>query len=128
MRRAPLELTGLTKTFMTPDGPVVAVEDVNAMVDEGEFVCILGHSGCGKSTVLSIMAGLQKATFGGVCINGTEVDEPGTDRGVVFQSPCLLPWLSAGENVALAAGRAFPKFNRKQRREQAEKYLELLRI
>jgi nitrate ABC transporter ATP-binding subunit len=106
----------------------VAVQDVNARIKDGEFVCILGHSGCGKSTVLSIMAGLQKATFGGVVINGTEVDEPGTDRGVVFQSPCLLPWLTAGENVELAVGRAFPKHNRKQRREQAEKYFELLRI
>jgi nitrate/nitrite transport system ATP-binding protein len=114
--------------FPTPSGAYVAVQDVNARIEEGEFVCILGHSGCGKSTVLSIIAGLQKATFGGVVINGREVDEPGTDRGVVFQSPCLLPWLSAGENVALAVGRAFPKYNRKQRREQAERYLELLRV
>src|SRR5439155_12115653 len=121
----PLELTGLTKVFTTPSGPYVAVRDVNARIHEGEFVCILGHSGCGKSTVLSIIAGLQKATYGGVVINGTEVDEPGIDRGVVFQSPCLLPWLSAGENVALAVGRAFPKFSRKQRREQAEKYFDL---
>src|SRR5438876_5581526 len=118
----PLEITGLTKVFDTPSGPFVAVKDVNARIEEGEFVCILGHSGCGKSTVLSIIAGLQRATYGGVVINGTEVDEPGTDRGVVFQSPSLLPWLSAGENVALAVGRAFPRFNRKQRREQAEKY------
>ena len=82
----PLEITGLTKIFQTPSGPYVAVQNVNARVREGEFVCILGHSGCGKSTVLSILAGLQKATFGGVCINGTQVDEPGTDRGVVLCS------------------------------------------
>src|SRR6266446_9965648 len=106
MRRAPLELTGLTKTFMTPDGPVVAVEDVNAMVDEGEFVCILGHSGCGKSTVLAIIAGLQRATFGGVVIDGKEVNTPGADRSVVFQAPCLLPWLTARQNVALAMKQA----------------------
>jgi nitrate/nitrite transport system ATP-binding protein len=124
----PLEITGLTKVFETPSGSYVAVRDVSAQVQEGEFVCILGHSGCGKSTVLSILAGLQKATYGGVAINGKQVDEPGTDRGVVFQSPCLLPWLSAGENVALAAGRAFPKYNAKQRKEQAEKYLELLGV
>ena len=89
--RIPLELTGLTKTFQTDDGPFVAVENVNILVREGEFVCILGHSGCGKSTVLSIIAGLQKATFGGVVIDGTQVDEPGADRAVVFQSPSLLP-------------------------------------
>src|SRR5439155_21827808 len=112
----------------TASGPSVAVQGLSERVREGEFVCILGHSGCGKSTVLSILAGLQKATYGGVVINGKEVDEPGTDRGVVFQSPCLLPWLTAGENVGLAVGRAFRRYNRKQRREQAEKYLELLRI
>jgi ABC-type nitrate/sulfonate/bicarbonate transport system ATPase subunit len=78
--------------------------------------------------VLSVIAGLQKATFGGVVIDGTQVDEPGMDRGVVFQSPHLLPWLSAGDNVALAVGQAFPKYGRRQRREQAEKYLELLGI
>ena len=98
----PLELTGLSKTFPTPDGPFVAVDNVNAIIDEGEFVCILGHSGCGKSTVLSIIAGLQPATLGGVVIDGTEVVEPGADRAVVFQSPCLLPWLTARQNVALA--------------------------
>jgi nitrate/nitrite transport system ATP-binding protein len=106
----------------------VAVQNVNAQVREGEFVCILGHSGCGKSTILSIVAGLQKATYGGVVINGTQVDEPGTDRGVVFQTPSLLPWLSAGQNVELAVGRAFPKYNHQQRRDHAGKYMELLGV
>jgi nitrate ABC transporter ATP-binding subunit len=124
----PLEITALTKIFQTPSGPYVAVQDVNAQMGEGEFVCILGHSGCGKSTVLSIIAGLQKATYGGVVINGKEDDEPGTDRGVVFQSPCLLPWLCAGENVTLAVSRAFPQYSWKQMKEQAQKYLELLGI
>src|SRR6185295_3717429 len=124
----PLEITGLTKVFPTPSGPYVAVQDVNARIKEGEFVCILGHSGCGKSTVLSIIAGLQRATFGGVVINGTEVDEPGTDRGVVFQSPSLLPWLSAGENVALAVRRVFPHYTRAEIREQVEKYMELVGV
>jgi len=126
MTGVPLEITGLTKIFETPAGPYVAVKDVDVKMRDGEFVCIVGHSGCGKSTVLSIIAGLQKATFGGVAINGKQVDEPGSDRGVVFQSPCLLPWLSAGENVALAVGRAFPEHTRAQRRSQAEKYLELV--
>lgn len=122
----PLEITGLTKIFDTETGPYIAVKDVDAKLRPGEFVCIVGHSGCGKSTVLSIIAGLQKATFGGVAINGREVDEPGSDRGVVFQTPSLLPWLSSGENVALAIGRAFPGHTRKQRREQAERYLDLV--
>ena len=106
----------------------MAVQNVNARMLEGEFVCILGHSGCGKSTVLSILAGLQKATYGGVVINGKHVDEPGIDRGVVFQTPSLLPWLSAGQNVELAVGRAFPKYGEAKRREHAEKYMALLGV
>src|SRR4029453_12198782 len=101
----PLELTGLTKVFHTPDGPFVAVKDVNARVEVGEFVALLGHSGCGKSTVLSMIAGLQRATFGGGVIDGHEVIEPGAERSIVFQSPCLLPWLTARENVVLAAAQ-----------------------
>jgi nitrate/nitrite transport system ATP-binding protein len=118
----PLELTGLSKTFPTPDGPFVAVDNVNAIIDEGEFVCILGHSGCGKSTVLSIIAGLQRATLGGVVIDGTEVVEPGADRAVVFQSPCLLPWLTARQNVALAMKQG----RQKVRRHNVTRYLELV--
>jgi nitrate ABC transporter ATP-binding subunit len=100
---APLELTGLTKIFPTPTGPFVAVKDVNVKVSAGEFVAILGHSGCGKSTVLSIIAGLEHATYGGVVIDGTEVIGPGPDRAIVFQAPCLLPWLTARQNVGLAS-------------------------
>ena len=69
---APLEITGLTKVFDTPSGPFVAVKDVNATIRQSEFVCILGHSGCGKSTVLSIVAGLDTATYGGVVIDGND--------------------------------------------------------
>ncbi len=105
-REFPLELTGLAKVFPTPSGPLTIVTDVNLQVRAGEFVAILGHSGCGKSTVLSIMAGLERATYGGVVIDGTEVTAPGPERAIVFQSPCLLPWLSARENVRLAARQA----------------------
>ena len=101
----PLELTGLSKVFDTPSGPFVAVKDVNAEVMAGEFVAILGHSGCGKSTVLSIIAGLDHATLGGVVIDGTEVVGPGADRAIVFQAPCLLPWMTARENVRLAVAQ-----------------------
>jgi len=101
----PLELTGLSKVFDTPSGPFVAVRDVNAEVQEGEFVAILGHSGCGKSTVLSIIAGLDRATLGGVIIDGTQVVGPGAERAIVFQAPCLLPWMTARENVRLAVAQ-----------------------
>jgi len=105
---AALEITGLTKVFQTPAGPFVAVKDVNAVISDREFVCILGHSGCGKSTVLSILAGLDHATYGGVVIDGSQVTAPGPERALVFQSPCLLPWLTARENVRLAAGQSNP--------------------
>src|SRR5436189_6181445 len=124
--RVPLELTGLTKTFHTPAGPVAAVENVNALVHDAEFVCVLGHSGCGKSTVLSIIAGLQQATEGGVIINGKQTTSPGPDRAVVFQTPSLLPWLTARDNVSLAVGQKFPKLGRSGRKAHADKYLDLV--
>jgi len=120
----PMELTGLTKVFDTPSGPFVAVRDVNAQLRAGEFVAILGHSGCGKSTVLSMIAGLERATYGGVVIDGTQVIGPGADRGMVFQSPCLLPWLTARRNVLLAAAQR-PGTDSRQQRETAERYLAL---
>ena len=124
--KRPLEITGLTKIFPTAGGPYVAIKNFDARIDPGEFVCILGHSGCGKSTLLSIIAGLQQASQGGICIDGKEVDTPGTDRGVVFQTPSLLPWLTAGQNVELATGQAFPAYNRKQREKHSRKYMEML--
>lgn len=126
--RVALEIAGLTKTFATPAGPFVAVQDVDLRVHDGEFVCLLGHSGCGKSTVLSILAGLQRATRGHVLIDGAEVDEPGADRAVVFQAPCLLPWLTARQNVALAVRRASPELTRTARRARVDRYLELVGV
>lgn len=127
-RRIPLELTGLTKAFETPDGRFVAVENVNAVVQDGEFVCLLGHSGCGKSTVLSMIAGLQRATLGGVIIDGTEVNTPGSERAMVFQSPCLLPWLTARQNVLLAVKQAFGRLARSERLAAADRYLDLVGV
>jgi nitrate ABC transporter ATP-binding subunit len=120
----PLDLTGLTRVFETPSGPFVAVRDVNVKIRAGEFVAMLGHSGCGKSTVLSMIAGLDRATYGGVVIDGTEVIGPGAERGIMFQSPCLLPWLTARRNVALAAAQR-PGANPRQQHDTVEHYLEL---
>ena len=124
---APLELTGLTKVFPTPTGSFIAVKDVNAEIHAGEFVAILGHSGCGKSTVLSILAGLDRATFGGVVIDGKEVTEPGPERAIVFQAPCLLPWLSARQNVQLAA-RAGAHKSRQASHDVATRFLDLVGV
>jgi nitrate/nitrite transport system ATP-binding protein len=124
----PLELTGLTKVFPTPAGPFIAVKDVNAAVETGEFVAILGHSGCGKSTVLSILAGLDQATYGGVIIDGRQVTEPGAERAIVFQSPCLLPWLTARENVQVAATQGAKRRTRRETLDAARHYLDLVGV
>src|SRR5262245_42565993 len=98
-----VEISQLGKSYPAPGGgEAVIVRDFTLHVAQGEFVCLLGHSGCGKTTVLSILMGLNEPTTGGVVIGGREVDGPGTDRGVVFQSATLLPWLSVADNVQLA--------------------------
>jgi len=124
----PLELTGLSKVFPTPTGPFIAVKDVNATITSGEFVAILGHSGCGKSTVLSILAGLDQATFGGVVIDGKEVTGPGPERAIVFQAPCLLPWMTARQNVEVAASQGVRPRSRREARTAAEAYLDLVGV
>jgi nitrate ABC transporter ATP-binding subunit len=121
--KAYLELFRLTKAFETPNGPLPVVEGFDLQVAQGEFVCLLGHSGCGKSTVLSMVAGLTRATLGGVVLDGRELDGPGPDRGVVFQSPSLLPWLTALDNVQLGVDRVFAELPRRERRELAERAL-----
>ncbi|MBI4909028.1 MAG: ABC transporter ATP-binding protein [Acidobacteria bacterium] len=124
----PLEVTSLTKVFDTPTGKNTVVKDFSISIPAGQFVSLLGHSGCGKSTVLSIMAGLQEATFGGVCVDGREISGPGLERALVFQSPSLLPWFSAEENVMLAVAQARPKLSRNEQRRQANHYLEMVGI
>jgi nitrate/nitrite transport system ATP-binding protein len=125
---APLELTGLTKVFPTPAGPFIAVKDVNAEIQTGEFVAILGHSGCGKSTVLSILAGLERATYGGVIIDGREVQGPGPERAIVFQAPCLLPWLTSQQNVQVAASQGTQSRNGREAADTARHYLDLVGV
>ncbi len=126
MNKKYLEISNLEKTYATPRGPAVIVRDFNLTLAEGEFVSIIGHSGCGKSTVLSIVAGLNKATNGGVILAGKEVVEAGPDRGVVFQAPCLLHWLSAIDNVLLGVDEVHTKKSKEERREIARHYLELV--
>jgi nitrate/nitrite transport system ATP-binding protein len=124
-----LELTGVSIDFPTDNGAFRALEDVNLKIDKGEFVTLIGHSGCGKSTVLNIVAGLHRATQGGVLLNGREVTEPGPERAVVFQNNSLLPWLSAYENVELAVKQVFKgKKSRSEMREWIEHNLELVHM
>jgi nitrate ABC transporter ATP-binding subunit len=121
-----LDISHVTKTFPTPRGPAVIVENFKLTVEKGEFVSLIGHSGCGKSTVLSMVAGLTDATTGGIIIESREIAGPGPDRGVVFQSPCLLPWLTALDNVLLGVDQVFATASAAERRDLAAYYLELV--
>jgi len=121
-----VELSKLTKIYETPKGPAVIVKDFNLRIKKGEFVTLIGHSGCGKSTVLSMLAGLSDITDGGIILAGRELSGAGPDRGVVFQSPSLLPWLTAFENVMLGVDQVFFTAPREERRDIAEYYLSVV--
>lgn len=118
-----LILSKLTKIYDTPKGEAVIVRDFDLSIPKGEFVTLIGHSGCGKSTVLSMVAGLNPITGGGIILAGRELSGPGPDRGVVFQSPSLLPWLTAYQNVMLGVDQVFYTADRCERRQIAEYYL-----
>ena len=118
-----VELSNLTKTYPTPKGPAVIVKDFNLRIRKGEFVTLIGHSGCGKSTVLSMLADLSEVTGGVIILAGKELAGPGPDRGVVFQSPCLLPWMTAFENVMVGVEQVFHTARPEERRQIAEYYL-----
>ena len=118
-----VELSRLTKSYPTPKGPAIIVKDFNLRIKKGEFVTLIGHSGCGKSTVLSMLAGLNDVTDGGIVLAGRELDGPGPDRGVVFQSPCLLPWMTAYENVMVGVEQVFFTATKEERQQIVEYYL-----
>jgi len=121
-----VEFFRLGKTYPTASGPLVVVKDFNLDIAKGEFVALVGHSGCGKSTVLSMAAGLESISHGSIVVAAREICGPGTDRGVVFQAPCLLPWLTAFENVMLGVDRVHPRASKSERRAIAEHYLGLV--
>lgn len=124
-----LELTQVGIEFKTPKGAFKALDNVNLKIGEGEFVSLIGHSGCGKSTVLNIVAGLLRATTGGVLLAGREVNEPGPERAVVFQNHSLLPWLTSYQNVELAVKQVFRgKKTRAEMKEWIEHNLELVHM
>ena len=124
-----LEISQVGIEFPTPNGPFCALKDVQFHINKGEFVSIIGHSGCGKSTVLNIVAGLYQATSGGVILEGKEVNEPGPDRAVVFQSHALMPWLSVYDNVALGVEQVFKgQKNKAEMKEWVEYNLRLVKM
>lgn len=124
-----LAIEGVNKTFGTGNKATCVLKDVNLNIEKGEYISIIGHSGCGKSTVLNIVAGLLSASKGGVILDGKEVNSPGPDRSVVFQNHSLLPWLTVYENVALAVNKTFKKTKTaKQRHEWILRSLEMVHM
>jgi len=122
-----LEIDHVTRTFKTNNGePYVAVKDVYFEMKEGEFVSIIGHSGCGKSTVLNILSGLDKATAGGIVLEGREVRDPGPDRMLVFQNHSLLPWLTVRQNIGLAVNRVLRDTPKKERDRIIQEHIDLV--
>jgi nitrate ABC transporter ATP-binding subunit len=121
-----LEFSGVSKVFPGENGPAVIVQNFNLKIADGEFLCLIGHSGCGKSTVLSMAAGLQPLSAGAIILAGKEITGPGPDRGVVFQSPSLFHWMSALENVLLGVEQVFPGKTRDEREAIAREYLTLV--
>ena len=113
-----VDISDVGMEFPTPQGVFVALKNINLKIKKGEFVSLIGHSGCGKSTVLNIVAGLYQATRGGIVLNGKEVTSPGPERAVVFQNHSLMPWFSAYENVEMAVKQVFA--NRKSASEMKE--------
>ena len=118
-----VEFFDVKKVYPTPKGPLTVVEKFQLLMRKGEFVSLIGHSGCGKSTVLSMTAGLTEISGGGIVLNAREIDGAGPDRAVVFQAPSLMPWLTARENVALGVDKVYPHATPAERREIVEYYL-----
>lgn len=118
-----VEFYEVSKVYPTPHGPLTVVDKFNLNVRKGEFISLIGHSGCGKSTVLSMIAGLNGISGGGIVLDGREVTSAGPDRGVVFQAPSLLPWLTVRENVAMGVDRVYPHVSAKERHDIVDYYL-----
>ena len=118
-----IEFFKVSKVFPTRQGPLTVVDGFDLLMDRGEFVSLIGHSGCGKSTVLAMTAGLSDVSNGGIVVDGREVVTAGPDRAVVFQAPSLFPWLTAAQNVALGVDRVYPHATAAERADIVHYYL-----
>lgn len=119
-----LDIRSLTKIYPTAKGDYVVLENLNLQVMKEEFISIIGHSGCGKSTLLTMIAGLNAISGGEILLDGEAIKKPGPDRGVVFQSPSLLPWMTALENVLLGVDQVFPHGSKTERTDICKYYLD----
>ena len=119
-----VDFSQLHKVYATPKGPLTVVENFDLKVNKGEFISLIGHSGCGKSTVLTMAAGLNDISKGAIKLDGTHVEGADPERAVVFQSPNLFPWLTAKQNVAIGVDKVYPRATQSERQEVVEYYLE----
>jgi nitrate/nitrite transport system ATP-binding protein len=119
-----LQIEGLAKSYPGTAEPVF--DEVNFSVQRGEFVCIIGHSGCGKTTILNVLAGLETASAGHVFMDGRRVEGPSLERGVVFQGHALMPWLTVGNNIAFAVRSKWPDWTAAQVQAHVHKYVALV--
>lgn len=118
-----LEYFQVKKVYPTPKGPLTVVDGFDITLKKGEFISLIGHSGCGKSTVLEMTAGLNEITGGGIVLANKEITGAGPDRAVVFQAPSLFPWLTARENIALGVDRVYPHASNAEKRDVIDYYL-----
>lgn len=125
-----LQVQGLKKTFPGVAGSedLIVFDNINFELHRGEFVCIIGHSGCGKTTILNVLAGLEQPSGGHVFMDGREVSGPSLDRGVVFQSHALMPWLSVRENIAFAVKSKWPDWSKAEIGSHVQKFIDLVHL
>jgi nitrate/nitrite transport system ATP-binding protein len=127
--RPTLSIEGISKTFADGNAePLTVFDDIWFRINQGEFVCLIGHSGCGKTTMLNILAGLDLPSNGSVIAEGTEVTGTSLDRAVVFQSHALLPWMSVATNIAFAVESRWPQWSRQKVWEHAQKYIDMVQL
>ncbi|MBI4207192.1 MAG: ABC transporter ATP-binding protein [Betaproteobacteria bacterium] len=124
-----IKIEGIAKRFLARDGAETTVfEDIHFGVEQGEFVCLIGHSGCGKTTILNILAGLEPASDGYVFVGGREIRGPSLDRAVIFQSHALMPWLTVTGNIAFAVNSRWPEWDKARMRAHCQKYIDLVNL
>jgi nitrate/nitrite transport system ATP-binding protein len=124
-----IRIEGIAKRFTARDGVETTVfENIHFQVEPGEFVCLIGHSGCGKTTILNILAGLEPASDGYVFVGGREIRGPSLDRAVIFQSHALMPWLTVAGNISFAVKSRWPEWDAKRVRDHCQKYIDLVNL
>jgi len=123
-----LKIENLEITFNTAKGKFTAVNDINLEIEKGQIVSIIGHSGCGKSTIMNAVAGMVFPSKGKVVLNGREIKGPGPDRGIVFQNYSLLPWLTVYQNIFQAVDAALKEKTKAEKHELSEKYLKMVNL